>query len=376
MSVLDNENNELRDEDAKKYNRIKNTISIIDIIITVIIMTILAFSGISKIITTEIELYAQNPYLQFLLFLFVVGIASQLIDLPMDIYSSYILEHRYDLSNQTIFKWIMERMKSLLVGLCIGVPIMLVFYYLLRIVGDDWWLYFSVFIILVAIVLARIAPIIIFPLFYKFKQLDNEEMKEGISAILEKYDINIKGIFTFNMSKDTKKANAGFTGIGKSKRIILSDTLMENFSTDEISGIFAHELGHYTKRHIVKGIFLSSVTIFLSFYVCGQLYAWTISKFGFIYTYDIAAIPILFFFLSLFGLITMPLTNFVSRRFEIEADIFAIRTTGDKDSFISGMEKLAKINLADKEPNRIIEFLFYSHPSIKKRIELANDLKL
>ena len=136
---------------------------------------------------------------------------------------------------------------------------MLVFYYLLRIVGDDWWLYFSVFIILVAIVLARIAPIIIFPLFYKFKQLDNEEMKEGISAILEKYDINIKGIFTFNMSKDTKKANAGFTGIGKSKRIILSDTLIENFSTDEIKGIFAHELGHYTKRHIVKGIFLSSV---------------------------------------------------------------------------------------------------------------------
>ncbi|MDY6969094.1 MAG: M48 family metallopeptidase [Spirochaetota bacterium] len=376
MSLLDHENNELRDNDAKKYNRIKNTISIIDIVITVIVLTVLAFSGISIIIVNQIEQYVQNPYLQFLLFLFVVGIASQLIDLPLDIYSSYILEHKYNLSNQTVYKWIVERIKSLLIGLCLGIPIMLVFYYTLRIVGDDWWLYFSVFVILVAIVLARIAPIIIFPLFYKFKQLENEEMKEEISSILEKYNINIKGIFTFNMSKDTKKANAGFTGIGKSKRIILSDTLVENFSIDEIKVIFAHELGHYTKKHIVKGIFLSSISILLSFYICGQLYAWTLDKFGFVYTYDIAAIPILFFFLSLFSLITMPLMNMVSRRFEIKADIFAVKTTEDKDSFISGMEKLAKINLADKEPNRIIEFLFYSHPSIKKRIELVNNLKL
>ncbi len=183
--------------------------------------------------------------------------------------------------------------------------------------------------------------------------------------------ISITGIYSFNLSKDTKKANAGFTGIGRSKRIILSDTLIEHFTPDEIAVIFAHEMGHYKKRHIVKSIVLGTVSIFLSFFLCGELYRLTLAHLGYINVYDIAAIPILFFYLTLFSLVTMPLSNALSRRYEREADRYALDATRDRDSFISSMEKLAELNLADRDPNQVTEFMFYSHPSIKKRIALA-----
>ncbi|HQO39941.1 MAG TPA: M48 family metalloprotease, partial [Spirochaetota bacterium] len=171
-----------------------------------------------------------------------------------------------------------------------------------------------------------------------------------------------------------KKANAGFTGLGKTKRIILSDTLLENLSVDEIAVVFAHEAGHYKYRHIVKNIIFSTIVIFVSFYLCGLSYEWTVSKMGFTALHDLAALPVLMLYLSLFGLLLMPLTNSISRRYEYQADAYALKTTGNIEAFVSTMEKLAAINLADKEPHPVVEFFFYSHPSIKRRIEAARAL--
>jgi STE24 endopeptidase len=367
----DNHGKKLKETDAKRYNRIKIRISISDLVINIIFISILAFSGISGVIVNQIELYVQNPYLQFLIFLAIVGMSAGIIGFPLDFYSSYILEHKFKLSTQNLFTWTVERIKSLGVGLMLGIPVALAFYYFLIISGKHWWLYFSAFIFLFAILLARLAPVLIFPIFYKFKPLDHGEISEKIIAIIKKNNIQIKGIYSFDMSRETKKANAGFTGIGKSKRIILSDTLIENFTPDEVAAVFAHEVGHYKKRHIIKNILLSGIVIFTSFFLCGQLYEWTLYRYGFVYIHEIAALPILFFYLSLFSIIAMPLSNYLSRSFEIEADRFSLDILEDKKSFISSMEKLAEINLADKEPHPLIEFLLYSHPSIKKRIEYA-----
>ena len=178
------------------------------------------------------------------------------------------------------------------------------------------------------------------------------------------------------MSKDTKKANAGFTGLGKSKRIILSDTLLEKFTVDEIAVVFAHEAGHYKYKHIVKNIIFSTVVIFISFYLCGMTYSWTVARMGFAQIYDLAALPVLMLYLSIFGLLMMPVTNSISRRYEYQADEYALRTTGDLASFKSTMEKLAEINLSDKEPHPVVEFFFYSHPSIKRRISTAESIRL
>jgi len=358
----------------KLYNRIKLRLSIIDLVLYLLLITLLAFSGLSVLIAGLSDVTG-NIYGDFLVFILIIGLGFSVIGLPFDFYGSYIVEHKFGLSNQTFFKWVWEESKSTALSIVIGVPIALVFYFLIRSMGDKWWLYFAGFIFVISVFFARIAPVVIFPLFYKFTKLEDGEIKEKVEKILSDVKISITGIYSFNMSKDTKKANAGFTGLGKTKRIILSDTLLEKFTPDEIAIVFAHEAGHYKHRHIVKNIMFSTVVIFASFYICSVLHSITIKSMGFENVYDLAALPALVFYLTLSGLIMMPVTNFISRKYEFQADEYALRITSDLNSFISTMEKLAEINLADKEPHPVVEFFLYSHPSIKRRIEAAKNIK-
>ncbi len=366
----------LPEEKSREYNRIKLRLSLADMVLSLLLITLLAFSGISPFLAETIRRhYDGSGSLQFLLFLAVAGSAMGLLGLPMDFYGSYILEHRFGLSNQSLPQWLTERLKSLSVGLVLGIPVALVFYQFLLIAGADWWIYFSLFLFFFSVILARVAPVLIYPLFYKFTPLDDGGLREKITALLKGFDLEIKGIYSFNMSRDTKKANAGFTGIGRSKRIVLSDTLLEKFTPEEIAVVFAHELGHYQKRHIPKNMILSAFVIFGAFYLCGVLYDITRAAYGYTSLHEIAALPQLFFHLTLFGLIVMPLTNGLSRRFEREADRFALELTGDRAAFVSAMEKLADVNLADREPHPLTEFFLYSHPSLKKRIDYARSFE-
>ncbi len=365
---MDNNSNE------KIYNKIKLRLSMIDLVLNILLVTVLSFSGISVLIA-EKSVITGNIYGDFLVFVMIISVGLSIIGLPFDFYGSYIVEHKFGLSNQTFFKWVWERLKSTALSIVIGVPVSLMFYFLIRSMGDKWWLYFAGFIFVISVFFARVAPVVIFPLFYKFTKLEDGEIKEKLDKILADVNIKITGIFSFNMSKDTKKANAGFTGLGKSKRIILSDTLLEKFTPDEIAIVFAHEAGHYKHRHIIKNIMFSTVVIFSSFYLCSVLHSITIKSMGFENVYDLAALPALVFYLTLSGLIMMPVTNYISRRYEFQADRYAVEITSDLNSFISTMEKLAEINLADKEPHPVVEFFLYSHPSIKRRIETAKNLK-
>jgi STE24 endopeptidase len=361
----------LKQPAEKKYNKIKLRLSIVDVVLNLIIIAVLAFSGISQVVVGFITGFVTNDYIAFLFFITIIGILYSILNFPFDFYGSYIIEHRFSLSNQTVAAWLIEKIKGAAVGIVIGVPVAVVFYVFLKLTGWFWWLWFSVFIFFISVFLARVAPVIIFPLFYKFKNLESDEIRRRITRLLDDQGIPIKGIYSFNLSKDTKKANAGFTGIGRSKRIILSDTLIGQFTPDEIAVVFAHEMGHYKKRHIVKSIALGAFSIFLSFYLCGELYRLTLGYLGFAHVYDIAAIPVLFFYLTLFSLVTMPLSNALSRKYEREADRYALEVTRDREAFISSMEKLADMNLADRDPNPVTEFMLYSHPSIKKRIAFA-----
>ncbi len=362
------------DASAKEYNRIKVRLNIADMILSLIYISILAFSGLSSWLVEQVSVYSTVPAVQFLLFVLAAGILYSVVSIPMDFYGGYVIEHRYHLSNQTFIKWVWDKMKGLLVGLALGIPLLLAFYYFLQYTGENWWLYFSILIFAFSVLLARLAPVLLFPIFYRFTPLESEDIKKPLLDLLDRHNIEFKGIYSFDMSRETKKANAGFTGLGKTKRIILSDTLVDNFTPGEILVIFAHELGHYKKRHIAKNIIISGLVIFAMFYLCGQVYQYTITTMGFTGMADIAAIPVLFFYLTIFSLALMPVTNAISRAFEREADHFAIDVTGDRESFVSSMERLADLNLADREPHPFIEWFMYSHPSIQKRIDLAREL--
>ena len=222
-----------------------------------------------------------------------------------------------------------------------------------------------------SILLAQIAPVLIFPLFYKFTPIENEELRSRLLAMCDKVGFKVSGVYKFNMSKTTKKANAAFTGFGRTKRIILGDTLLDSFTEKEIETVFAHELGHYKRGHIKINILISLFGTFIGLFVMANLYTMLLPVFGFQYRYEIAALPLLALIASVYSFFTGPLTAAISRRFEYEADRFAIDTTGDISSFASTMEKLAGQNLANDEPNKLVEFWTYSHPSIKKRIAAA-----
>jgi STE24 endopeptidase len=256
----------------------------------------------------------------------------------------------------------------MLVSIPIVTPLILAFYYCLKTFGQLWWLPVGSLMFVVSVVLARLAPVLIFPLFYKFQPLPEGELRSKILGLCHSVGMSVQGVFVFDMSKNTKKANAAFAGIGKSKRIILGDTLVANFRDDEIEGVFAHELGHYKLRHIMVMMALGTVSSFLGLYGTAQMYETSLGWFGFTSIDQIAALPLLALWLAVYSLVTSPLTNIVSRFHERAADRFAIRLTGNAEAFGNALRKLAAINLADVSPHPVVEFLFHSHPSIEKRV--------
>lgn len=358
-------------ERTKTYNRIKISVQIISIILNFTLILILIFTPLSKFLETKIYQITSNDYIAFVFFIISIGIISSVYGIPLSFYSSYIVEHKFNLSNQRLSDWIIDKIKSNVISTLITIPILLLFYYFLK-NYKLWWLFIALVVFFFSILLARIAPTLIFPIFYKFTPLDNENLKTKLTELCKKFGINFEGIYTFNLSKKTKKANAGFTGIFKSRRIILSDTLIENFNDNEILTVFAHELGHFRKKHILKNILIGFITTTITFYLTNQIYHYLLTTKSYNSIYQISALPLLFLIMSLFTLITMPVTNSISRKFEFEADEFAVKSTGDKASFISSLQKLSRINLADESPNPVIEFIFHSHPSIRKRIERIN----
>lgn len=358
-------------DNAKRYNRIKLTVSLTETFLTVIFLIIL--------ITTQLGIEVQNfsytisehDYLAFLIFIGLLGLGSGILFFPLTYYADFYLEHKYSLSNQTFSKWIWENLKGLFVSLFLGIPLLLLFYFLIKSYPESWWFILATVLFLVSVVLARLAPTLIFPIFYKFTPLEDEELKLKIADLCDNTNLSFSGIFKFDLSKNTKKVNAGFTGIRKSKRIILSDTLLSGFSHDEITSVFAHELGHYKKRHILKNIFIGLIFSYAGLFLAAELYIFLFPAFGFSFQHQLAALPLLTLVLMLYGIVTMPIQNIISRKFEYEADEFALSSTQNRNAFISTMEKLSKTNLADKTPHPIVEFLFYSHPSIEKRIKAA-----
>lgn len=361
--------------DSKKYSNTKLTISILESILSFSLLLMFVWSGLSTLLKHFIaNSIFSNEYLIFLGFVLIAGICLSVITYPFSFYSGFYLEHKYNLSNQTFWQWTWENLKGTLIGGAIGLPLLLLFYYLIRTTGTNWWLFFAVTLFLFSIVLARIVPIFILPLFYKITPFENENLREKITNHAVQAGIKVDNIFQFSMSKNTKKANAAFTGIGKSKRILLGDNLVSNYSDDEIEAIIAHELGHYKKKHIIKNLIIGTISTFGILFLINFFYQQSLTWFGFKEFADIAAFPLLIVFSMIISLFLTPISSLISRKYEYEADKYAVDTTGKKEEFKSALLKLTEQNLGDKDPHPLVEWFFYSHPSIKNRINAIDHL--
>jgi len=357
----------ITERDSKTYNRIKIRIQILEILIVLIFFGILIFTDLSITLRNTAFNVFENKYLAFLVFITIIGFTEEFISLPLDFYSGYTLEHKFNLSNQNILGWIVEKVKGLGLSAILFLPILLAFYFFIVKFGNYWWIPTGLLLFIFSILLSKIAPLVLFPIFYKFQKIEDNELKKELTSFCSKFGININGVFKFNLSKDTKKANAAFAGLGKAKRILLSDNLLDNFSESEIKAVFAHEVAHYEKKHMIKLIIVGFVITFLGLFLAANLYDYLIPQFGYEGITDIAAFPLLASIIFMYLLITMPLQNSISRKYEKDADIFAVQNT-DREDFTLALIKLKDLNLADPEPHPLVEFLFYSHPSISKRI--------
>ena len=361
---------------AKGYNQVKMALGVGEFTLSVAFMAAILLSGWSLRIRLLLEPHLGNPYLLALVFSLILLTVQSILTLPLSFFGGYILEHRYGLSNQSVSRWLGEKLKSIAVGLAIFSPLFLLFYLFLRRSQEGWWIYTGVMMFLFSVLMARLAPILIYPLFYRFQALEDRDLETRLKAAAARAGFMIEGIFRFDMSKNTRKANAALAGLGKSRRILLADTLLENFTPEEIESVFSHELGHHRLGHIPKLIAAGTALTFLGLYLthlgitwtAGLLKAWEPSYGG---LDDPAFLPLFGLFLIVYGLVTTPFQNSLSRKYEYDSDTYAVVNGPGKAPFISAMEKLADQNLADREPHPALEFAFYSHPSIQKRIAAA-----
>lgn len=359
---------------AKKYTKTKLIISVIEAVTIFILLLLFVITGLSTYLEQLLSNYFKDKYLVLISFISITSVCTSIIVLPLTFYSDYIIEHQYKLSNQTISKYFIESLKEILVASLIGLPILLIFYYVLNQFQQLWYIPFAIFMFFISVVLGQIFPIFIFPLFYKVTPLEDEELQNRIRNLTIGTKLKIENVFRFNMSKNTRKANAAFTGLGKSKRILLGDTLIENYSPDEIETVLAHEIGHFQKKHIIKNILIGATFSFVSLFLIAQLYNASIYWLGFESITQISALPLLLLYGMVVSLIFQPASNYLSRKYEYEADAYAVKITNKKEVFINALEKLNEQNLGDKEPHPFVEWFFYSHPSIKKRIDAIKKL--
>jgi len=360
-------------DEPKRYESIKHIVGVSKFILDVLVLIFLLTSGWSARIRTLAETVVNSERLTVIAYLAVVGAVLKAIDLPFSFYSGYVLEHRFGLSRQSLAGWINDQMKGLAVGVPLSIAAIELVYFLLRIHPDIWWIYASVAFIAFIVVMANLAPVLLLPLFFKFKPVDDPDLQKRVDRLAKRTGTPVCGIFEWSLGEKTRKANAAVVGWGNTRRIIVSDTLLENFSGEEIEVIMAHELCHHVKNHIWYGMLLQSILTLVAFDIAHHVLLPASRSFGLNGITDIANFPLLALVMTTLGLVVLPVANYFSRRLETEADLYALDVTGDALAFVSSMEKLAELNLANKTPNKIIEFIFYSHPSVEDRIKLAAD---
>ncbi len=295
----------------------------------------------------------------------------QLVELPFGFYQSYLLEHRYGLSNESLGQWARDQLKGLILAVVFGAAGASIVYWAIRNSPDWWWAISAGLLSLAMIGLVQLAPVVLLPLFYTFRPLDRPALVGRLMTLSARARTRIAGVFEWVLSAHTKKANAALAGMGRTRRILLSDTLLADYSDDEIEVVLAHELSHHAHHDLWRGVALQTGLLFAGFFVADRALAALGNPLDLRGLDDAAGLPLLLLVGGISGVVFAPLANAMSRRHERRADRYALDATSQPDAFISAMKRLSQQNLAEENPSTVVQWLFYSHPPIRDRIEAA-----
>ena len=360
--------------EARRYNRIRRWLGVADFAIGLLMLLVLLATGWSGTLRDEALKAASHTYsLAVFFYLGMLLLLGKLLGIGLDFYS-FRLERRFQLSNQRLRSWVWDEAKGFLLGLVLATIVVELLYFIIRQWSQHWWLITWAAFLGLFVLLAQLAPVVLFPIFYKFEPLQNDDLKARLVRLSEKAGTRVRGVYQWKLSEKSKKANAALTGLGNTRRIILADTLLDNYSPEEIEAVLAHELGHHVHRHILKSIAVQAGTTLLGFWAADFVLHYAMERWHMFETLsDFANLPLLVLVSTVLSFLALPALNAFSRFNERQADRYAFRSIPDIHPFVSAMNKLAEQNLAERSPSKWVEWFFHSHPAISKRVEAARE---
>ena len=358
--------------ETRRYNSIHRWLGIADSVLGFALLVVLLATGWTRGLR-DIAYRATFQHYALAVALYVLMLLSigKLLGLGLDYYG-FRLEHAFHLSNQKVRAWVWDETKGFLVSAVLAAIVAEVVYFLIRQFPQYWWLLAWAVVLGMFVLLAQLAPVVLFPLFYKFEPLENEELKSRLVRLGERAGTRVRGVYKWKLSEKSKKANAALTGLGATRRIILADTLLDHYSADEIEAVLAHELGHHVHRHILKSIAVQAGITFAGFWAASLVLDYAVERLQMFETLsDFANLPLLVLVSTVLSFLLMPALNAYSRYNERQADRYAFQSIAAIDPFLSAMNKLADQNLAERSPSKFVEWFFHSHPAISRRVQAA-----
>jgi STE24 endopeptidase len=358
--------------EARRYNRIHRWLEVSDFALGLAFLGALLLTGWNGVLRDWAYSAAfQNYTLSVFFYVFMLMLAGKLLGIGLDYYGLR-LERQYQLTIQKTRSWLWDEANGFMVGLVLAGLIAELLYFTIRQSPQHWWIITWALFMVLFVALAQVAPLMLFPIFYKFEPLENEDLKKRLLRLSDKAGTKVRGIYKWHLSEKSRKANAALTGLGATRRIILADTLLDHYSPDEIEAVLAHELGHHVHRHILKSIFVQAGVTLFGFWAANYVLHLSIEQWGMFDTLsDFSNLPLLVLLATTLSLLLMPAMNAYSRFNERQADRYAFESIRSVQPFISSMNKLAAQNLAERTPSRWVEWLFHSHPAISRRVAAA-----
>jgi len=306
-----------------------------------------------------------------LVFFACLAVFANLLRIPFSLYGTFVIEARYGFNTKTFRVWITDLLKGLIISALLGGLLLWLLLTLVFHGGSAWWVWAWMLTGAAEFLMIWLYPVVIAPLFNKFEPIENRELVRGIGTLMSRAGLRAKGVFRMDASKRSKHTNAYFTGIGKSKRIILFDTLLGSHSGDEILAVLAHEIGHWKKRHVQKQLILAELLSLAGFFVVAKLLDWPLmyQTFGFPEPIPYVGLLLSGALFSPIGYFVQPLATALSRKFEREADDFTLEIMQAPEPMAAALKRLAADNLANLTPHPLYAWFYYSHPPLVERIE-------
>lgn len=371
----------MNEDKATRYHRLKRRATVASLAWNLLLLAGLIATGLSATLRTAAEAAASfgpQPFGAALtVMIYVVGLSliNEIGSLPIAFYSGFMLERRYGLSTEPIRAWVNDQTKSFGIGLLLGTGAASLLYVLIRWSPTGWWLPAGVVFALLIVGLTNLAPVALLPLFYRMKPLDRESLRARLLALAERSGAGVLDAYEWGLSGKTKKANAALTGLGLTRRILVSDTMLAEYSDEEIEIVLAHELAHHVHGDIWKGLAFESALLLAGFQIAARVLLWSVGPLGLRGPADVAALPLLVLAAGAVSLVMIPIAHAMSRAYERRADRFALELTRNPSAFISAMRRLSVQNLAEEHPSKATQWLFYSHPPIRERIAAAREFE-